>query len=635
MMTLGIVWLAVVLAASWSGWLFAGRTEVATLLMGAGMVMLSGLEFLATESGRRLRIMPACGLVAGAGLLCAGVFDRLDINRFNSMADWLTGFVFGSVVASLMLAGSISKDGQDSDGFAVGDIPLPHWDAIWISLGFAFWQLVDEGVIYWYAMQGADIPEWARVVACSMAWVLVAAVVQLIRFGRFHSLRLLLAAAGLAILFLVEHAEIRWLSLGVGVMVFWILCCAGGSYPMRWPSGTFTDGLVQLRGWVLTGLIALFMTTNISGSLTNRTVTEIVETHGRLAPVSDESFMRLVMDDAYLWHYEVSSGGIDASDSRPLLKGMRVAQRDRFSVAWTNDSRFGQPERKGNPGVFLSRQGGQTFVAHVIPGSPADKAGVVRGWRFLPIHSGNEDSNKARVFAFAAPGNVQREVGEMMESEALVDFRVDAGSGQRIGYLYLDRFKPEARVQLDKAFAEFNKAKIEELVIDLRYNPGGAVFVVDHLASLVAGNAHAGEVLYRLSNNTKYTDADDVGRFKHSTNGLDIARVFVLTSEHSCSASELLMVSLRTFMPVIAIGEVTCGKPVGSRGVRFGNQTFRVLSFRASNARGQGFYNDGLVPHCFKADDLTQSFRLGTQDDPMFRIAQNYMEFGQCELLKR
>jgi len=26
------------------------------------------------------------------------------------MADWLTGFVFGSVIATLLLAGSISKD---------------------------------------------------------------------------------------------------------------------------------------------------------------------------------------------------------------------------------------------------------------------------------------------------------------------------------------------------------------------------------------------------------------------------------------------------------------------------------------------------------------------------------------------
>ncbi len=40
--------------------------------------------------------------------------------------------------------------------------------------------------------------------------------------------------------------------------------------------------------------------------------------------------------------------------------------------------------------------------------------------------------------------------------------------------------------------------------------------------------------------------------------------MFVLTSEHSCSASELLVVSLRAYLPVIMIGEVTCGKPFGS-----------------------------------------------------------------------
>jgi C-terminal processing protease CtpA/Prc len=218
-----------------------------------------------------------------------------------------------------------------------------------------------------------------------------------------------------------------------------------------------------------------------------------------------------------------------------------------------------------------------------------------------------------------------------LEREPLVDFRIESGSGPRIGYLYLNRFDPGAKAQLDKAFAEFNRVKIEELVIDLRYNPGGAVFVVDHLAGLIAGNQHAGEVLYRISNNTKYADANYAGRFEFNPDRLDVTRVFVLTSEHTCSASELLVVSLQAYMPVITIGEVTCGKPFGSRRVRFGNQTFRVLSFRVGNARGNGFYNDGLVPQCFKADDLKQNFKLGTGSDPMFKIAQTYMKNGTCE----
>ena len=628
-MSLSYLWLLAVIIASWSGWLIAGRTEVATLLMGMAMIVLSGLELMATKTGKALNTMAACGLVMGAGILCAGVFDRLDINLVNPAADWITGFLFGTFVIGVPLFKLNRFDGQARNRFSVGDIPFPHWDAIWISLGFGFWLLISEVVSHWFSMQGTEAPEWTRILGCTLTWVVVISAVQAVRFGRIQKARLLLAACCPSILFLTDHAESDWLSIGGALIVFWAICCAGGGYPLRWPSGTFDDGWAQLRNWLVTGLIALFMTTNISGSLTNRTVTDIMESHGRFAPLTDEAFMRLVMNDAYLWHGQIPSGA-DAGKSRPLIKGMRVAENDRFSVAWTNDSRTGQPTRKGNPGVFLSHRDGQTIVAHVIPGSPADRAGVIRGWRLLPTSRGDTENRKSSIFTFTTPGDVRHEVSEVLEREPLVDFRIESGSGPRIGYLYLNRFDPGAKAQLDKAFTEFNRVKIEELVIDLRYNPGGAVFVVDHLAGLIAGNQHAGEVLYRVSNNTKYADANYSGRFEFNPDRLDVTRVFVLTSEHTCSASELLVVSLQAYMPVITIGEVTCGKPFGSRPVRFGNQTFRVLSFRVSNARGNGFYNDGLVPQCFKADDLKQNFRLGTGNDPMFKIAQTYMKNGTC-----
>ena len=90
-MGLSYVWLLATLVTSWSGWLIAGRTEVATLLLGITMVLLSGLELVATKTGNVPKIMPACGLAAGAGVLCAGAFDRLDINRIGSSEDWVSG----------------------------------------------------------------------------------------------------------------------------------------------------------------------------------------------------------------------------------------------------------------------------------------------------------------------------------------------------------------------------------------------------------------------------------------------------------------------------------------------------------------------------------------------------------------
>lgn len=628
-MGLSLVWLLVMYAASWSGWLLAGRTEVATMFLGAGIALLSGLEWLSIDSRQRLRIMPACGIVAGVGILCAGAFDRLDINRFDASGDWLTGFAVGAGIAAVFLARPVRRNALRGDGFALGDLPGPHWDAIWISLGFALWQWVDVRLDGHFDGQGHSTPQWSQIVACSLVWLLVAAIVQKSRFGRLHTPRLILAAASPAIFMLCETLHLGWLSNVLALLVFWAMCCAGGSYPLRWPSGTFADGFVQLRGWLLTALTVLFITPNLSASLMNTTVTAIIAAQEFLAPVSEASFMRIVMEDAYLWFDERASLRDETNNSRPSLKGMRVAERDRFSVAWRIDSR--RPERKGNPGVFISRQDGATYVAHVIAGSPADKAGIARGWRLLPADPGSSDQEK-RIYAFAGPGNTRRDVAATTTgSEPFVDFRISADSGRRIGYLYLNRFEPGAQDDLDKAFAEFHKAGIDELVIDLRYNPGGAVFMMRHLASLVAGNQHPGEALYRISHNTKYTDADEVGRFKRMPNGLDLARAFVLTSRHSCSASELLIVGLRAYLPVVTIGEVTCGKPLGSTGVRFGNQFFRVLSFRASDVRGQGYYNEGLIPDCIHADDLGKRFKLGTSEDPMFSVAQNYMNSGRCE----
>ena len=80
-----------------------GRTEVATLLMGTTISTLAGLELLIATKSKQSRMMSAGSLVAGVGLLCAGAFDRLNINRITPTMDWVTGFIVGALIASLIL----------------------------------------------------------------------------------------------------------------------------------------------------------------------------------------------------------------------------------------------------------------------------------------------------------------------------------------------------------------------------------------------------------------------------------------------------------------------------------------------------------------------------------------------------
>ena len=497
-------------------------------------------------------------------------------------------------------------------------------------MGYAAWLLANGAVIHWNELQGNDDQPWARYLAGSVAWVLVAAVVQLIRLRHIYTSRLLIAAACPLIYLASSRIGIGASYIALATLPC-VICYAGGSYPLRWPSGTFGDGAVLLQNWVITGLIALCMVINIDASLMNRTVTRVVAEHGIFAPLSDDAFTNLVMSDSYLWYDDVSADSQEESGGRNLLGGRRVAERDHFSTAWKNQKATQRKTINSNPGVYLSGRDGQLYVAHVIPGSPAEKAGVARGWRYLSEIRSEDSGEGTGQFAFADAGNERRTVTGVMENPPLVDFRIDTRSGGNIGFLYLDVFEGEAREQLDTAFIAFKKAEISELVIDLRNNPGGRVDIAAYLADLLAGNRHAGEVLYRLSYNAKYTDSDEIGRLKRNANGLDIPRVFVLTSQNSCSASELLIVGLRVYLPVITIGEVTCGKPLGMDCVSYGGRSYTVINFRVSNAPGQGFYNEGLVPQCNAVDDIHQNFTSGTAADPMYGTALHYIDAGRCD----
>jgi hypothetical protein len=634
-MSLWAVWLFSVIAASWAGWLLAGRTEVATLLMGVVMAILSAVELLATPVGKGQRRMPAAMLATGIGLIIAGAFDRLDINRSEAHLDWVTGFVIGVALSGLLLLPVVLRDKFSSSGYRVGDFPQPQWDAVWISITVTAGALADNAVSYWYITHGVKAEPLVELGAVSLAVLTACGVVQFTRFGRLYLGRLVIGTAcpALVVILLGMNKTLFFVTLPV---LFWMLCISGGAYPLRRPSGTLTDGWLLLRHWAITMALVFVISQNISGSLMNRTVSNLVASHGLLAPLSEEAFTRLVERDSYLWYDELSREPSGSGRGSPKLY---LAKRDRFSGMWRGDG-GGERNKKGgnglvripsNPGVVVAYRDGHARVVHVVRGSPAEKAGIARGWW---VSLGNAADDSGRELQFAGPGQAARGVAGQAEKSKNVESRIDRETADPVGYLFFDEFHPAVISRLNEAFSQFRDAGITELVIDLRYNPGGNLSVVSHLANLISGNKHAGEVLFHVSHNPKYTDADHSARFKRHDSGIDLKRIFVLQSPDSCSASELLVVGLLRYLPVITIGEVSCGKPVGMYPLQYGDLHYLMLSFRSSDAKGMGFYNDGLVPDCLLKDDVGQSFRLGSKDDPMFNAAVEYMKTGQCSKLR-
>ena len=114
--------------------------------------------------------------------------------------------------------------------------------------------------------------------------------------------------------------------------------------------------------------------------------------------------------------------------------------------------------------------------------------------------------------------------------------------------------------------------------------------------------------------------------------GGQIQRVIILTSSRSASASELVINSLKPYMEVYLIGDVTVGKNVGSitikddtKKIKWGMQPIVLKTF---NSAAQSEYTAGFKPNVSVKESLSQPlFAFGDLRDPLLNEAFFYI-FG-------
>jgi hypothetical protein len=140
------------------------------------------------------------------------------------------------------------------------------------------------------------------------------------------------------------------------------------------------------------------------------------------------------------------------------------------------------------------------------------------------------------------------------------------------------------------------------------------------------------------STTSQYSEKYGSGR---SLPELNLDRVFILSTDGTCSASEAIINGLRGInIEVILIGTTTCGKPYGFYPTDNCGTTYFTIQFDGINDKGQGGYSDGFTPMnaptnpgilmngCYVPDDLSSV--LGDTSDPMIAAALDYRTTGSC-----
>ena len=312
-------------------------------------------------------------------------------------------------------------------------------------------------------------------------------------------------------------------------------------------------------------------------------------------------------------------------------------------------------------------------VAFIQPGSNAAQVGMVRGDRLLSVTvagrqiSVDDDSlaGKAVINEVLAPSingqsaslqlrradntlhTVTVTTGQAVSQSVLVSKVLETAT-TRIGYLVLNDFNAPAEAQLVAAFEQFKAQGVRDLVLDLRYNGGGYIYLASQLAYMVAGDGPTrNRVFDRLVYNDKRTRNNTDTPFLTTTSGqpgsniaasqllptLGLSRVTVLTSVDTCSASESVINGLRGVgITVNLVGSTTCGKPYGFTQKDNCGLSYFPIEFQGVNARGEGDYANGMPAQCEANDDLSQP--LGDSAEGTLAAALSYRVSGNCPAKK-
>ena len=395
----------------------------------------------------------------------------------------------------------------------------------------------------------------------------------------------------------------------------------------------------------------------------------------------ENNWIRSWSNEEYLWYDEIVDVDPIDHDTPAYFDLMRTfattpsgRDKDQFHFTW-DTAEYRRVRETGISvsygaewAIIQSRPPRDIRIAFTEPNAPATRAGLTRGARIISIdgasvRDGSADILNAGLFP-DAPGEthefVVRDLGAGADAERTVVLAAEEvaadpvqndavfeHAGRKVAYMAFHDHNRVAEGELADAVRRFRDEGAQDLVLDLRYNGGGLLYIAAGLGYMIAGPASAGKVFDGLQYNDKQSDRNqsfpfiDTDRNDRPLPSLDLRRVFVLGAGRTCSASESIINGLRGIdVEVVLIGGATCGKPYGFLPADNCGTTYFSIQFKSVNDKGFGDFADGFVPvagggsepwevpGCYVADDFDHL--LGDPEEARLATALAYMETGEC-----
>ncbi len=381
------------------------------------------------------------------------------------------------------------------------------------------------------------------------------------------------------------------------------------------------------------------------------------------------TFIEDVMTDVYLWYKEVPSIDIRYEPDPKAYFEKLLYHEDKWSIVTDDiealESSFEGVETSFGYSLAFGRfsNTGDIFalVEFVYPNTPASEAGMERG--DIIVQMNNADITDDNYTDLLYEKNITISLGILGDEGISVDTNsidltarelnlnpvlitdIIEHEGHKIGYLFYAQYISNYNTSLDSAFRYFSDEGVSDLVVDLRYNPGGSTNAAQHLCSSVAplSVVNSKETLVTFQWNDKYQEyweSENITSqlkvsFTDTTSvkmGLD--KLHILTGQGTASAAELTITGLKPYMNAVTVGETTYGKYTASITLKpedfyensryyrdFENWGVQPIVLRYANSLGETDFKNGFQPDIPAEDDLFSGIPLGDKQDPLIKAA--------------
>jgi len=387
----------------------------------------------------------------------------------------------------------------------------------------------------------------------------------------------------------------------------------------------------------------------------------------------------------YYWTDDLPNKNIEGQNPEDFFYSL-LSNQDRFSWIQSNFKEL------LNSLQGISKEGGYEYIlyndpdrvngvvgqiAYIKENSPAESVNLRRGDLFTHINGSIltvdnyssllgelKDTHSLTVKRFdfdseefLTEGDVSITPIQFAENPNFMD-TVYSRNGKKIAYYVYNFFavgtdddSAAYASEMDVIFEKFKSESVDHLVIDLRYNSGGAERATINLASLIGSNVSDQDIFVKRKYNEGLEQAfiDEYGEeslYRTFVNKaanigaqLQSPQLTVITSSRTASASELLINGLNPFMDIFIIGDTTVGKNVGSTSFyeennnenNWGMQPIITKSFNSLN---QSDYDLGFYPDIALKDNSLVKLQLGDVNERLLKEALVYLA-GSDELSRQ